>query len=161
MSCQTWHVPLLIANYSLLDNVVSSKVTNITKGEKHTGTLNQLIQLIQLVASRRAYAIMSCNSEDEAKAEVWGNIYRDLKEYLKVSCPFKKDPSQLVQYPFEVTQQRTFCGNVVPACWEGAVLDDFFTYVTAMRREIKNISIHRQQLLYEVVTQPFWGKTFK
>lgn len=49
MSCQTWHVPLLTANQSVLDNVVSSKVTNITKGEKHPGTLNQLIQKGQII----------------------------------------------------------------------------------------------------------------
>ena len=43
----------------------------------------------------------------------------------------------------------------------GGVLDDFFTYVMAMRREIENISIHRQHLLYEVVTQAFLRQNFQ
>lgn len=34
-------VKLGISHWSFLDNVVSSKITNITKGEKHTGTPSQ------------------------------------------------------------------------------------------------------------------------
>lgn len=49
----------------------------------------------------------------------------------------------------------------LPTAGAGGVLDHFFIYVMAMWREIKNISIHRQQLLYQVVTQQFLRLNFQ
>lgn len=43
----------------------------------------------------------------------------------------------------------------------GVVLDNVFAFTMTMRMKIKSVSIHRQQLLHEVVTQLFLRQSFQ
>lgn len=92
--CAFQNVKLGTSHYSFLDNVQSYKYHEgrIVPRDLESADVKR-INYWRRVASRRAYAMMPSNSEDEANTEVWENIYRNLKESLKASYPFKKSIS--------------------------------------------------------------------
>lgn len=66
---------------------------------------------------------MPSNSEDEAKAEVRGNFYRNIKEYLKTSHPFKKIHLNYYCYytPLKCYSKEDFVVSQLPDAGVGTV----------------------------------------